>query len=118
MTGDTSGTRSPAATARAYYRALDEDDYDLLAAVLTAEFTHDRPDMTLTGRDRFVRFMREERPQQDTSHPIDAVYEQRDGHELVVRGRLLAPEGNLITRFVDVFSFDGDRIANIRTFTD
>jgi ketosteroid isomerase-like protein len=118
MAGDTSDTRSRAATARAYYRALDEDNYDLLATVLTAEFTHERPDMTLTGRDRFVRFMREERPQRDTSHPIDAVYEQRDGRELVVRGRLLAPGGGLITRFVDVFSFDGDRIAKIRTFTD
>ncbi len=115
---DPEPTRTPAAAARAYYRALDDDDYDLLESVLDTDFVHERPDMTLEGRERFVQFMREERPQTDTSHPIDAVYEQADGAEIVVRGRLLAADGSEITGFVDVFSFDGERIATIRTFTD
>ena len=118
MAGDDTDTaRAPEATARAYYRALDGDDYDLLADTLTSEFVHERPDMTLSGRERFVQFMREERPQTDTTHPIDAVYEQTDGTELVVRGRLLAADDTPITRFVDVFTFDGEKIAKIRTFT-
>jgi ketosteroid isomerase-like protein len=106
------------AAARAYYRALDEDDYDLLTDLLAPAFTHVRPDRTLEGRKRFVRFMREERPETDTSHPIDAVYRQAGGDEVVVRGRLLGSDGDPITRFADVFSFDAGRIEQIRTFTD
>ncbi|MEF8781500.1 MAG: nuclear transport factor 2 family protein [Haloarculaceae archaeon] len=116
MPGEDSHTRT--AAARTYYRALDEDDYDLLADLLAPAFTHIRPDRTLDGCERFVRFMREERPQTDTSHPIDAVYRQAGGDEVVVRGRLLDTDGDTITRFVDVFSFDGERIEQIRTFTD
>lgn len=116
MSGDTAN-RSPEATARAYYRALDEDDYDLLAELLTPEFVHERPDRTFEGRARFVEFMREERPMTDTSHPIDAVYVQRDGSEVLVRGRLLDPEGSVLARFADVFRFDDSTIARIVTFT-
>ncbi|MFC7132997.1 MULTISPECIES: nuclear transport factor 2 family protein [Salinibaculum] len=110
-------THAPADTARAYYRALDTDDYDLLAGLLTPGFVHERPDMTLEGSDRFVQFMRDERPMNDTTHPVDGVYEQVDGEGVVVRGRLLAADGTTIARFADVFSFEGEKIARIRTFT-
>lgn len=114
---DADTDRSRVETARAYYRALDEDDYELLADLLTAEFVHERPDMTLEGRSRFVTFMRDERPLTDTSHPIDGIYEATDGTEVVVRGRLLDPDGERLTQFVDVFSFEGCDIAKIQTFT-
>lgn len=118
MTGGGTGRdRSRTEVARAYYRALDGDDYDLLADLLAPGFRHVRPDRTLEGRERFVRFMREERPTRDTSHPLDGVYRQQAGEGVVVRGRLLDPEGDLIVRFVDVFSFDGADIAEIRTYT-
>jgi ketosteroid isomerase-like protein len=116
MTGHTTD-RSPQAAARAYYRALDEDDYDLLADLLAPEFVHDRPDMTLEGRERFVRFMREERPMTDTTHPIDGVYTQEAGSEVIVRGRLLDAEGTTLARFADVFVFDGTAIERIETYT-
>mgnify|MGYP000536638735 CR=1 FL=1 len=103
------------ATARAYYRALDERDYDLLADVLAESFVHDRPDRTIEGRERFVRFMREQRPQTDTTHPIATVYTADSG--VVVEGRLLDSAGEEITRFVDVFRFDEERIGGIRTYT-
>jgi len=114
--------------ARAYYRALDEGDYDLLAALLARDFAHDRPDRTLEGRERCVRFMREERPQTDTTHAIDAVFEgggkphgassgRRPDGAVVVRGRLLDAGGDLIVRFVDVFEFADERIARIETYT-
>jgi len=103
------------ATARAYYRALDEGDYDLLADLLTADFRHVRPDRTFEGRERFVRFMREERPQTDTSHPIDRIYGDADG--VAVEGQLLTGDGDEITRFADVFSFEGERVTEIRTYT-
>ena len=102
-------------TARAYYRALDEHEYDLLADLLSSDFTHDRPDRTIEGRDRFVRFMREERPQTETSHPIDGVYEREQG--VAVEGRLLDADGELIVCFVDLFSFEGESIDGIRTYT-
>jgi ketosteroid isomerase-like protein len=116
MSGDTSD-RSPQAAARAYYHALDEDEYDLLAELLAPEFVHDRPDTTLESRERFVRFMREERPMTDTTHPIDGVYTQDDGSEVIVRGRLLDPEGRVLARFADVFFFEGVAIGRIETYT-
>jgi len=115
--------------ARAYYRALDEGDYDRLADLLTEGFVHDRPDRSIDGRDRFVAFMREERPQTDTSHRVEAVFEtsggeqgsasdDTDGGRVAVQGRLLAADGTAITGFVDVFSSVEDGIERIETYTD
>ncbi len=115
--GSVTTPTEPRECARAYYRALDDDEYDLLATLLGPDFVHDRPDMTLEGRDRFVTFMREERPMTETSHPLDAVYGQ-NGAELAVRGRLLGPDGTELTAFVDVFRFDGHQITRIETFVD
>lgn len=106
--------------ARAYYEAIDGGDYDRLASLLAEGFVHDRPDRTIEGRERFVRFMREERPQPDTSHPLDGLYcPDRDSaaDEVVVRGRLLDGDGERIVGFVDVFSFDGDDVEHIETYT-
>lgn len=103
---------------RAYYRALDTHDYERLAELLHPSFVHDRPDMTVEGRDRFVAFMREERPLTETSHPLDGVYEQGNGDELAARGRLLDADGNELTAFVDVFSFEGTDVRRIQTFTN
>ena len=113
------GDRSPTETARAYYRALDGHDYDHLRDLLAAEFVHERPDMTLDGREEFVTFMREKRPATDTTHPVDGIYRPVDGDagELAVRGRLLASDGGVIARFVDVFTFEGENISRVRTFT-
>lgn len=108
------------ADARAYYEAIDGGDYDRLSSLLAEGFVHDRPDQTIEGRERFVRFMREERPQPDTSHPLDGLYCPVDDdatNEVVVRGRLLDGDGERIVGFVDVFSFaDGD-IERIETYT-
>ena len=113
-----------AATARDYYRALDDGEYDLLTDILAPEFVHFRPDRTIEGRDRFVQFMREERPLKDTSHPVDAVYTRADGEpgdetppEVAVRGRLLKADGSRLTSFLDVFTFDGDEITELQTYT-
>jgi ketosteroid isomerase-like protein len=109
--------RTPPDAARAYYRALDGDDYELLVDLLAPGFVHDRPDQTIEGRDQFVQFMREERPLTDTSHPVDCVYRTQEESEVAVRGRLLDPDGEVIVRFVDVFAFDDDGISRIDTFT-
>ncbi|WP_336336162.1 nuclear transport factor 2 family protein [Haloarcula brevis] len=113
--------------ARAYYDAIDGDDYDRLASLLAPSFVHDRPDRTIEGRERFVRFMREERPQTDTTHPLDGLYcRESDGAatddgtapaEVVARGRLLDADGERIVGFVDVFTFAGDDIERIETYT-
>ena len=106
-----------AALVRAYYRALDEHDYDRLEDILAPSFVHERPDRTLDGRERFVRFMREERPMTETSHPIDALYRETTGKEIVARGRLLDADGKEITAFVDVFFVSEGTIDRLRTFT-
>jgi ketosteroid isomerase-like protein len=114
--------------ARAYYRALDEADYGGLADLLAEGFVHERPDRTVDGRDRFVEFMREERPQTDTDHRVEAVFAARGGAgsrddgeaggSIAVQGRLLAADGSVITGFVDVFSLDDAGIERIETYTD
>jgi ketosteroid isomerase-like protein len=116
MTGES--TRDRAETARAYYRALDGHDYDRLAALLAAGFVHDRPDMTLEGKDRFVQFMREERPASDTRHAIEAIYDARDADGVVAVGRLLDAGGDVLFRFADQFAFEGDSIGRVETFTN
>lgn len=107
------------ATARAYYDALDGHDYEALADLLAPAFVHDRPDQTIEGRDRFVQFMREERPMKETSHPVDAVYRTDDAEpaDLAVRGRLLDADDEVIVGFIDVFSFAADGVERIRTYT-
>jgi ketosteroid isomerase-like protein len=114
--------------ARAYYRALDEADYGRLADLLAAGFVHERPDRTIDGRDRFVEFMREERPQKDTSHRVEAMFETRGGvggdtdddhgERVAAQGRLLAADGSAITGFVDVFAIGETGIERIETYTD
>ncbi|MDT3434082.1 nuclear transport factor 2 family protein [Haloarcula sp. 1CSR25-25] len=121
---------APIQRARAYYEAIDGDDYDRLASLLAPSFVHDRPDRTIEGRDRFVGFMRDERPQTDTTHPLDGLYRRQgdsgaaptDGDdtataEVAARGRLLDADGERIVGFVDVFTFAGDDIERIETYT-
>ncbi|UIO99700.1 nuclear transport factor 2 family protein [Halobaculum sp. CBA1158] len=93
---------TPEATARAYYEAIDAGEYDALAGLLAPDFVHDRPDRTLSGRERFVRFMRDERPRADTDHRVDAVHADAGG-EVLVRGRLVGGDGAELFGFVDVF---------------
>lgn len=107
----------PTGVARAYYAALDEHDYERLADLLAQEFVQHRPEMTLEGRDRFVQFMREERPNSETEHVVDAVFTGEDG-TVAVEGRLLDAEGELITTFADVFSFEDAVIRELRTYTN
>lgn len=106
----------PVAQARAYYRAIDDDEYELLEAILAAEFVHSRPDRTIQGRESFVRFMRSERPQTDTTHPIRSVYRDGEGG-VAVRGQLLDADGNRIVGFVDAFEFRDGAIQRIETYT-
>ena len=105
-----------ASLARSYYRHIDGGAYDELAEVLAEGFRHVRPDRTIDGPDAFVRFMRDGRPMTDTSHLVEALY-VGDGR-VAVEGRLVRDDGGELFRFVDTFRFDGDRIAQVRTYTD
>lgn len=100
---------------RAHYECLDSGDYERLESILTATFVHERPDMTLSGREEFVTFMREQRPRTDTTHRIETVYLSDDG--TAVEGRLVA-DSETLTGFVDLFEFDDGRIDRIDTYVD
>lgn len=106
----------PSAVARSYYDALDEHDYEGLTQLLAPSFVQKRPDLTLEGRDHFVQFMREERPNSETDHAVDRVFTDETG-DVAVEGRLLDSDGERITTFVDVFSMDSGRIRRLRTYT-
>lgn len=99
---------------RDYYDALDAGDYERLRGVLDPAFVQRRSDRTFEGRDRFVAFMRDERPMTDTTHAVDAVYPEGPG--VAVRGRLLDAEGDEVFAFVDVFDVVDGRLAALETY--
>jgi len=123
-------TDDPARLARAYYDVLDAGEYGRLAALLDPEFVQRRPDRTFEGRDRFVAFMRDERPMTDTTHAVDAVYSggpdgpggpgvsdgPGDRSGVAVRGRLLGADGGEVFAFVDVFSVEDGRLTALETY--
>ncbi|MEZ3164051.1 nuclear transport factor 2 family protein [Halorubrum sp. RMP-47] len=109
-----SGDADPAALARAYYNAIDAGEYDRLASLLHPEFVQRRADRTFEGRERFVAFMRDERPNTDTTHAVDGVYPSGPG--VAVRGRLLDADGGELFAFVDVFDVDAGRLSTLETY--
>jgi ketosteroid isomerase-like protein len=104
-----------AAVARGYYDAIDEGEYERLRELLVDGFVHDRPDRTIDGADTFVQFMRDSRPRTDTSHVLESVYVASD--RVAVEGRLVGSDGVPLFRFVDTFAFEGDRVSDLRTYT-
>ncbi|WP_254765962.1 nuclear transport factor 2 family protein [Salinilacihabitans rarus] len=113
---DDGGADGPESIARAYYDALDGGDYDALASLLAPEFVQRRPDRTFEGREAFVRFMREGRPNPDTRHELREVV--GDEGRVAVRGRLLDREsGAELLAFADHFAVADGRIVRIETYT-
>ncbi|WP_137284318.1 nuclear transport factor 2 family protein [Halorussus salinisoli] len=102
-------------TARAYYEAIDAGDYDAFADLLAPGTVHRRPDRTIEGRETLVEFMQEGRPNKNTSHETKRIYDGGEG--VAVEGRLLDSDEEPMFEFVDTFSFEGERIAEIRTYT-
>lgn len=100
---------------RTYYRAIDNHEYDALRSLLASDFTHDRPDRTIDGRDTFVRFMREQRPETDTTHEITDMFE--NDHAIAVQGKLVRAGGKPWFEFVDVFSVEDETIVSLKTYT-
>ncbi|NHN60329.1 MULTISPECIES: nuclear transport factor 2 family protein [Halorussus] len=115
--------------ARAYYEAIDAGDYDRFADLLAPDVVHERPDRTIEGRETLVRFMRDDRPNKNTAHDVEAVYRGdrsaagdadgsanagsagdtdgvSDADEVAVRGRLRDAEGSPMFAFVDVFDVE------------
>jgi len=120
-----------------YYEAIDAGAYDDLRELLAPAFVHDRPDRTFEGRERFVAFMRDERPDPETTHELTGIYVDAtaapgdgstgpdgpgaldgfDGLEapadpgstgdVLARGTLYRADGTAWFRFVDAFAFDG-----------
>ncbi|SNR23621.1 Ketosteroid isomerase-related protein [Halorubrum ezzemoulense] len=113
--GDPAGeSADPAALARAYYDAIDAGEYERLASLLDPEFVQRRGDRTFEGRDRFVAFMRDGRPNTDTTHAVDRVYPSGPG--VAVRGRLRDVDGDVLFAFVDVFETEAGRLTSLETY--
>jgi hypothetical protein len=115
---------------RGYYDAIDAGDYDRLRGVLASDFVQHRPDRTLDGPDRFVQFMREERPRTDTEHVLTAVGVTGDGDgdgddgggdgdvsTVFAEGRLRAADGDDLFGFVDVHRVSDAGIESLTTYT-
>ncbi|WP_410766459.1 nuclear transport factor 2 family protein [Haloferax sp. DFSO60] len=100
--------------ARRYYDAIDDKRYDDLRDVLAPEFVQYRGDMTLDGRDEFVSFMRDDRPNKETSHVLDEIEAESDD-KVVVEGRLLDSTGETMFGFLDRFQVRGGRLTELKT---
>jgi len=105
-------------TVRAYYDAIDGDEYDRLRGLLADDFTQERGDLRLDGPDTFVAFMREGRPDTDTIHELSTLYTNGDG--VAAEGVLRRASGETLFAFVDVFRCteppDG-RLCTLTTYT-
>ncbi|QLK26955.1 nuclear transport factor 2 family protein [Natrinema zhouii] len=103
-----------AALARRYYAALDEHDYDALEDILSPTFVQHRPDRTFENRDEFIEFMREKRPNPDTSHELESVIAE-DG-QIAARG-CVTEEGTILFEFADIFEIKDGRIDRLETYS-
>ncbi|AGN02739.1 hypothetical protein L593_14000 [Salinarchaeum sp. Harcht-Bsk1] len=103
------------ALARRYYAAIDDGEYDDLREVLAPAFTQVRGDRTFEDRESFVAFMRDDRPETDTTHEIEHV--TADGDRVVVEGTLRRANGDVWFRFADAFDVENGRLASLRTYT-
>jgi len=103
------------ALARSYYEAIDAGDYDELRELLAPEFTQIRGDRTFEDREAFVSFMRDDRPETDTTHEIEHV--TADGDRVVVEGVLRRANGDEWFRFADTFAIENGALASLRTYT-
>ncbi|WP_254524540.1 nuclear transport factor 2 family protein [Natrinema caseinilyticum] len=99
---------------RRYYDALDHHDYDALEEILSPEFTQRRPDRTFEDREAFVRFMRDKRPNPDTSHHLESVVTADD--RIAVRGRV-TDDGTALFEFADFFEVADGRLARLETYS-
>ncbi|KAB1198022.1 MULTISPECIES: nuclear transport factor 2 family protein [Haloferax] len=102
--------------ARQYYTAIDEHGYESLRDILDPDFVQRRGDMTLDGREAFVSFMRDDRPQKDTIHVIDRYIQSKSDDEIVVRGHLEDSTGNELFVFLDRFRTRDGQISELKTF--
>jgi len=106
---------------RGYYDAIDAGDYDRLRGLLASGFVQRRPDRTFDGPDRFVRFMRDERPRTDTEHAIEATAVGDGAGGAVstgfVEGRLRGSDGADLFGFVDVHRVGDAGIKSLTTYT-
>jgi len=102
------------ALVRRYYDALDEHDYDALEAVLSPTFSQRRPDRTFEDREAFVAFMRDERPNPDTSHELTSIVAEDD--RVAVRGRVV-DDGTTLFEFADFFELEDGRIDRLETYS-
>lgn len=103
-----------AALVRQYYGALDDLDYERLADVLASDFVQRRPDRTFEDRAAFVAFMREGRPNPDTTHDLESLLV--DGDAVAVRGRV-RDDGTVLFEFADFFELEAGRIARLETYS-
>jgi ketosteroid isomerase-like protein len=103
------------ALARGYYEAIDEGEYERLRELLDPHFVQERSDRTFEGRDEFVSFMRDDRPETDTTHEVEHVTTESD--RVVVEGVLRRANGDLWFRFADAFAIEDGRLASLRTYT-
>ncbi|SDJ37841.1 nuclear transport factor 2 family protein [Natronorubrum texcoconense] len=102
------------ALVRQYYDALDQHEYGVLEDVLAPDFVQRRPDRTFEARESFVRFMREDRPNPDTSHELEAVI--ADGERAAARGRVRDGE-RVLFEFADFFECADGQIVRLETYS-
>jgi ketosteroid isomerase-like protein len=99
-----------------YYDALDTHEYAAFDDLLDPAFVQQRPDRRFEGREAFVRFMRDERPNANTTHELDQIVD--GGDDVAVRGRVLGDGSEAILfEFADFFDVEDGKIVRLETYS-
>lgn len=100
----------------AYFRALDQDDPDVLYPALASECVYLPPTEELRGRDCIYDYLVNERVARETVHKV--TFKIHDTAASVCRGHVVDSDG-LTVQFANVFEFDdGEKsITRIEVYT-
>ena len=89
----------------AYLDALDSDDPDRLAGIISEDFTYNYLDRTFQGKAETLHFLREERDV-DSEHEFETIIHGLEHSVGIGHSSGVGPEGAFESDMCDVFTFD------------
>jgi uncharacterized protein len=100
------------------YRSIDSSDWDALECMLHADVVYERPGYDpLTGRERVLRFYRDERLVAAGRHEVYGVLQEGDRAACWGRMRGRLRDGSAAdVQFADVYSFEAGTIRARRSY--
>lgn len=101
-----------------YLAALDTDNPDRLAAIITDDFTYYYLDRVFEGKDETLSFLREERDV-DSKHRFETIIHGANQSVGIGTSSGITPEGKFDTDMCDVFTFNDaeSKLTSVTIYT-